>query len=202
VLQVRRRLDFGQETLGSDDGGQLRLEDLEGDLSTVLQVVGEVDGGHPAFAELALDAVAVDQGGGEAGGDVGHGRWVEKVAEDPAPAVRWQVEGGWGERHARPAGDTEVEVSGSVLTIPVSTRARYRAFLPRQIPASRSDKNGRSCALPVSWTCSRRDSAMPGIGLQAGGSPVRARVAPLLQDHTPIEVTASGGVWCREPQWP
>ncbi len=33
----------------------------------------EEDGGHPARAELVLDAVAVAKGGGEAGGEVGHG---------------------------------------------------------------------------------------------------------------------------------
>ncbi len=36
------------------------------DLAIVLQVLGEVDGGHTAGAELALDAVAVGESGGEA----------------------------------------------------------------------------------------------------------------------------------------
>ena len=38
---------------------ELGVEDLDGDLAAVLQVLGEVDGGHAALAELALDAVAV-----------------------------------------------------------------------------------------------------------------------------------------------
>ena len=56
-------------------------EDLDGDLAVVLEVVGEVDGGHAARAELAFEAVAVGEGGGQAGGRVG--------AHRPA-LVRWR----------------------------------------------------------------------------------------------------------------
>ena len=52
-----------QEPLRSEGGGEIGLEDLEGDLATVLQVVGEIDGGHAALAELALEMVAVGQRG-------------------------------------------------------------------------------------------------------------------------------------------
>ena len=38
---------------------QLGVQDLDGDLAVVLQVLGEVDGGHAALAELAFEAVAV-----------------------------------------------------------------------------------------------------------------------------------------------
>ena len=34
------------------------------------EVLGEVDGRHPAFAEVAFDLVAVREGGRESGGDV------------------------------------------------------------------------------------------------------------------------------------
>ena len=54
------------EPLGAEHGGELGLEDLERDLAVVLEVLGEVDGGHAALAQLALDAVAVGEGGGEA----------------------------------------------------------------------------------------------------------------------------------------
>src|SRR6478672_11100413 len=37
------------------------MEDLDGDVAVVPEVVGEVDGRHPASPELALDAVAVSQ---------------------------------------------------------------------------------------------------------------------------------------------
>ena len=44
-----------------------------GDVALVLDVVGEVDGGHATCADLTLDAVAVGEGGFEAVEDVGHG---------------------------------------------------------------------------------------------------------------------------------
>ena len=50
VLQVGRRLDLGQEALGADQGGQLGLQDLEGDLAFVFEVVGQVDRGHATLA--------------------------------------------------------------------------------------------------------------------------------------------------------
>ena len=56
-------LDLAQEALGADDGGQLGAEDLDGHLAVVLEVLGEIDGGHAALAQLALDAVAVGEGG-------------------------------------------------------------------------------------------------------------------------------------------
>ena len=63
VLQRRDGLDLTQEALGADDGGQLGAEDLDGDLAVVLEVLGEVDRGHAALAQLALEAVAVGEGG-------------------------------------------------------------------------------------------------------------------------------------------
>ncbi len=74
MLQVRRRLDLGQEPLGSDDRGQLRLQHLERDLPLVLDVIGEVDRGHPALAELALDAVAPLEGRVQLSDGIRHSR--------------------------------------------------------------------------------------------------------------------------------
>lgn len=42
---------------------------LECDLAVVVQVLGKIDGGHPARAELALDSVAVSEGLGQGGLD-------------------------------------------------------------------------------------------------------------------------------------
>ena len=55
-------------------------------LRSCLQVLGEVDGGHAALAELALDAVAVGEGGGE----TVDGRHVVKRsrATNCSPAIR------------------------------------------------------------------------------------------------------------------
>ena len=50
VLELRRRLDFGEESLAPNDCSQLRLEHLQRDFALVLQVVGQVDRRHPTFA--------------------------------------------------------------------------------------------------------------------------------------------------------
>jgi hypothetical protein len=59
--QVRGELDLLDETLGADHRRELRVQDLERDLAVMPDVFGEVDGGHPARTELALDAVLVRQ---------------------------------------------------------------------------------------------------------------------------------------------
>ncbi len=58
MLKVRGRLDLGQEALRPDDGRELGLQDFQRDLTLVAEVLGQVDRGHAALAELALDAVA------------------------------------------------------------------------------------------------------------------------------------------------
>ncbi len=57
MLEVRRRLDLGQEPLGTDYGCEFWPEDLERHLTLVLDVLREIDGRHPTFTELALDPV-------------------------------------------------------------------------------------------------------------------------------------------------
>lgn len=57
MLEVGRRL-IGEKTLAADDRRELRLEHFESDLPRVLQVFGQIDRGHPALPELALDSVA------------------------------------------------------------------------------------------------------------------------------------------------
>ena len=74
MLEVGRRLDLGQEALGADDRGQLRLQDFERDLTLVLEVVGEIDRGHAALAELSLDGVAAFEGCVETSNWIGHRR--------------------------------------------------------------------------------------------------------------------------------
>ncbi len=63
MLERRRRLDLDGEPLGAEHGGELRLEHLDRDLAIVLEVRGEVDGGHAAGAQLPLDSVAVGERG-------------------------------------------------------------------------------------------------------------------------------------------
>ena len=72
MLELRGGGDLLHEAVGAQDGGQLGLEDLDGHLAVVLEVLGQVDRGHPALAQLPLDAVAVRQGGGQAIGSLAH----------------------------------------------------------------------------------------------------------------------------------
>ena len=73
MLQVGDGLDLAQEPLGADHRGELGAQDLDGDLAVVLEVLGQVHRGHAALAQLALDAVAVGERGGEAEGIGIHG---------------------------------------------------------------------------------------------------------------------------------
>ena len=66
MLQRRGGLDFLDEPVGAEHGGEFGLQDLDRDLAIVLEVLGEVHRGHAARAQLALEAVAVGEGGGQA----------------------------------------------------------------------------------------------------------------------------------------
>ncbi len=61
MLEVGGRPDFGQEPLGAEGRGELGVQHLDGDVAVVLQVVGEIDRGHPALPKLAVDPVALRQ---------------------------------------------------------------------------------------------------------------------------------------------
>ena len=75
VVQLGGDLDFSQEPVRPDGGRQLGSEHLDGHLPAVLEIVGEVDRGHPPAAELPLDGVAPGEGGVEALQLIGlHGR--------------------------------------------------------------------------------------------------------------------------------
>jgi hypothetical protein len=74
VLEVGGDLDLPQEALAAEHGGQLRVEDLDGDLAAVPDVLGEVDGRHAALTQLAPDAVAIGERRREPGGGCRHAR--------------------------------------------------------------------------------------------------------------------------------
>ncbi len=72
MLQAGGGADLGQEAVGAHHGGEFRLEDLERDPARVPEVVRQVDGRHPAFAQFAFDAVAAVERGVELRDGVGH----------------------------------------------------------------------------------------------------------------------------------
>src|SRR6476660_485138 len=59
VLQVGRETDLSQEALGAKDCRQFGPEQLERHGPVMLQVAGEIDCGHAAAPELAVEAVAI-----------------------------------------------------------------------------------------------------------------------------------------------
>ena len=63
VLERRGKADLAQKAICTEDGAQLWAEYLERDGTVVLEVSGQVDHRHPTAAELALERVAVGQGG-------------------------------------------------------------------------------------------------------------------------------------------
>jgi len=84
VLEVGGGLDLGEEALGAHHGSELGLEHLERDLALVLEVVGQVDGGHSTLAELTLDSVEALEGPVQAGDGVGHaGEHTARRATSP-----------------------------------------------------------------------------------------------------------------------
>jgi hypothetical protein len=54
-------LDLAQQALRAEGGGEIRPQDLDGDLPVVAHVFGQEHGRHAARAELALDHVAIGE---------------------------------------------------------------------------------------------------------------------------------------------
>ena len=75
VVQVRRDLDLSKEPLGAKYGSQIGPKDFDRNLPVVLHVVGEIDIGHAAGANFALDCVAAGKRASEGGGSVSHRRF-------------------------------------------------------------------------------------------------------------------------------
>ena len=57
MIEPGRELDLAQKAIGAERRGELGVKNLEGYDAIVLHVLGEVDGGHPAFAQLSVDRI-------------------------------------------------------------------------------------------------------------------------------------------------
>jgi hypothetical protein len=90
VRQAGCGLDFRRKRSAPSAAASFGAEDLDGDLAVVLQILGEVDRGHAALAELALDSVSVGEGLGESvgGGHRDNLRWARLRGDG-----RWRVSG-------------------------------------------------------------------------------------------------------------
>ena len=118
MIELRGDLDFTEKAFCAENRGEVRTEDLDGDLAVANQVVGQIDPRHAARADFPLDPVAISQGGGEPHA-ISHdshqkgfrpsrmslleGKW--DAAELILPQERECVTGSWGMRfddRARP----------------------------------------------------------------------------------------------------
>lgn len=61
MLEPGGGANLAQKPLGTEIGGQLRPENLQCDQPFVPKVLGQIDGGHTATAQLPLDLVAISK---------------------------------------------------------------------------------------------------------------------------------------------
>ena len=61
MLKRRGDFDFAEESVAAKGGRELGPEELNGDATPVLQVLGEKDEGHSPLTELALDPISLAQ---------------------------------------------------------------------------------------------------------------------------------------------
>jgi hypothetical protein len=69
MLEIGGGSDFSREPVHAECFGELRPEDLYGDRAIMPEISGQINGRRSAFAELALDAIAVLQGVAKTGKD-------------------------------------------------------------------------------------------------------------------------------------
>ena len=79
VIEAGSDVDLAQEALATKHRAQFGAQQLEGHLSEVLEILGEVDGGHATAADLTIDGVAIGQGCLEA---------VQKISQDGGSGSR------------------------------------------------------------------------------------------------------------------
>jgi hypothetical protein len=63
VDEPGRDFDFADKPIRAERCGELGAQDLDRDLTRMLEVAGEVDSRHSALAEFPLDGVTIGEGG-------------------------------------------------------------------------------------------------------------------------------------------
>ena len=79
MREPRQDLDLAPEPLGTDCPCEVGVQYFDGDAPSVLQIGREVDGGHAAAAELALDSIAAGKGLAQRFGNDGCPRFVQQL---------------------------------------------------------------------------------------------------------------------------
>ena len=80
MLEAGGDLDLPHKALGAERMGQLLVQDLEGDGPIVPEIVRQVDRGHAAPAELALEQVAVTKSIAQGRVNDSHGNCLEGMS--------------------------------------------------------------------------------------------------------------------------
>ena len=71
MAQPGGELNLAEETFAAERFGDVRTENLDRDVPSVLAIVREIHGGHAAATELAIEFVPVGKGAGKSV-QVGH----------------------------------------------------------------------------------------------------------------------------------
>src|SRR5436309_9658851 len=79
VSESRGDLDFAYEALGAERRGELGPQHLDCDGAMMLEIPAEIHRSHPTATEFVLDCVTPDEGGSQAGEQVGHGRAPDPI---------------------------------------------------------------------------------------------------------------------------
>jgi hypothetical protein len=72
VREPRGNADLSKESLGLVRLGAAGKQHFHGDLAAVLEILRQIDRGHPAATDLFLDAVSFRHGGTQAVRNLGH----------------------------------------------------------------------------------------------------------------------------------
>jgi hypothetical protein len=80
VIQPSENLDLALEAFCSERGGQVGIQDFDGDVAVVSRVSSEKDRSHPALADLAIDPVSLWKSVSKLGQQFRHGAPANKEA--------------------------------------------------------------------------------------------------------------------------
>src|SRR5262249_48780251 len=69
VGQASSEFDLSEKALAAKGFGKVGIQDFEGNVAIVSQVVREIDASHAARAEFPINLVSIGEGGAEAGVD-------------------------------------------------------------------------------------------------------------------------------------
>ena len=82
MLELGSNLDLAMKARRADGGREIIAQHLDRYLATVPHILGQIDGRHPASAELALDDVLAKQAGVDLCDAIGHATGAVGMRQD------------------------------------------------------------------------------------------------------------------------